>query len=343
MADPEKLGGFKVLKEAALISPDPFELDGRLPLTLFRLMAENQINLPYVTCILENSGKWRVNMVVDFKDTRTACRLLAQTLDKRPHRQSNAAILSIFPHRKRPEITGALLEAFGREGIHPDALAHSPSAISAVVEEEYLLQASSALFGPFAFGAYRTPADWKLAQKGKERIYKEVVASYQETHPKVYGLECQDHQELLHITLESSSMKVLGAAFEGISRNGLDLTFLVASRSRDEAPSMDLCLPLTTRGSNKEIIAHILKPSRVGVTDPVGTFSMNGPHFGDRYGIVRDLLKALETAGVDLLGLSCTIASITGVVPSSQLPRTVEAIQKAFDVPSILKTVREYE
>jgi uncharacterized NAD-dependent epimerase/dehydratase family protein len=70
---------------------------------------------------------------------------------------------------------------------------------------------------------------------------------------------------------------------------------------------------------------------------------MNGPHFGDRYGIVRDLLRALETAGIDLLGLSCTIASITGVVPSSQLAKTVEAIQNGFDVPSVLKTDREYE
>jgi hypothetical protein len=56
MADPEKLGGFKVLKEAALISPDPFELDERLPLTLFHLLSENRINLPYVTCILKTRG-----------------------------------------------------------------------------------------------------------------------------------------------------------------------------------------------------------------------------------------------------------------------------------------------
>jgi len=343
MADPEKLGGFKVLKEAALISPGPFKPDGRLPSTLFRLLAEHKINIPYVTCILESAGKWRVNMVVDFKDTRTACRLIAETLGKRPNRQPNAAILSIFPHRKKPAITGALFAAFGREGIYPGAMAHSPSAISAVVEEDCLLQASSALFGPFAFGAYRTPADWKLAQKGKEKIYKEVVASYQEKHPKVYGLEYQDHQELLHITLEPSYMEVLSTAFEGISRNGLDLTFLVASRSQDEAPSMDLCLPLTKRGSNKDVISHILKPSRIGAHDSVGTFSMNGPHFGDRYGIVKSLFNTLEKTGIDLLGLSCTIASITGVVPSSQLSQTIDAIGNGFDVPSIVKTDREYE
>jgi aspartokinase len=343
MTDPEKLGGFKVLKEAVLLSPAPFEPDRRLPVSLFRVLAEHEINLPYVTCVLENTGRWQVSMAVDFKDARTAGRLLSETLGKRPHQQSNAAILSIFPHRKKPAITGAVFEAFVREGIHPKAMAHSPSAISVVLEEQHLLQASSSLFGPFAFGAYRTPADWKLAQKGKEKLFKEVVANYQEKHPKIYGLEYQDHQELFHIALAPSNMSALGAAFKGVTPHGLDLTFLVSSRSRGKSDAMHLCLPLTRRGSNKENIAHILDPLRIETDDPVGTFSMNGPHFGDRYGIVRDLLNTLETAGVDLMGLSCTIASITGVVPSSQLSWTIEAIQNCFDVPSILKTDREYE
>jgi aspartokinase len=343
MSDPEKLGGFKILKEAVLLSPAPFKPDRRLPVALFRILAEHEINLPYVTCVLENAGKWQVNLAVDFKDARTADKLLSKTYDLSPHEQSNAAILSIFPHRKKPAITGALFEAFNLEGIHPEAMAHSPSAISAVLKEQLLLQASNALFGPFAFGAYRTPADWKLAQKGKEKLFKEVVANYQEKHPKIYGLEYQDHQELLHITLEPSNMSALGAAFQGVSHHGLDLTFLVAGRSREEIKTLDLCLPLTKRGSNKENIARILDPLQIETHDPVGTFSMNGPHFGDRYGIIRDLLIALETAGVNLMGLSCTIASITGVVPSSHLALTILAIQDCFHVPSIQRTEREYE
>jgi aspartokinase len=343
MSDPEKLGGFKILKEAVLLSPAPFGPDRRLPVNLFRILAEHEINLPYVTCVLENSGKWQVNMAVDFKDARTTCRLLSKSLRIGPDQQSNVAILSIFPHRKKPAVASALFEAFAREGIHPEAMAHSPSAISAVLEEHLLIQASSSLFGPFSFGAYRTPADWKLAQKGKEKLYKEVVATYQEKHPKIYGLEYQDHQELLHISLEASNMSTLGAAFQGVSHHGLDLTFLVAGRSRGKIDAMDLCLPLTKRGSNKENIARALDPIQIEVHDSVGTFSMNGPHFGDRYGIVQDLLIALETAGVNLMGLSCTIASITGVVPSSHLALTIRAIQDCFHVPSVQKTEREYE
>ena len=57
---------------------------------------------------------------------------------------------------------------------------------------------------------------------------------------------------------------------------------------------------------------------------------------------ISELLTALERAGVDLMGLSCTIASITGVVPSSQLSGTIKAIQSCFEVPSVSKTDREY-
>jgi len=32
-------------------------------------------------------------------------------------------------------------------------------------------------FEPFTFSAYQTPDDWKLAQEGKEQLYKEVVAT----------------------------------------------------------------------------------------------------------------------------------------------------------------------
>ena len=138
-------------------------------------------------------------------------------------------------------------------------------------------------------------------------------------------------------------MSALGAAFQGVSHQGLDLTFLVAGRSLAEIHTMDLCLPLTKRGSNKENITRILDPLQIEAHDPVGTFSMNGPHFGDRYGIIRDLLIALETAGVNLMGLSCTIASITGVVPSSHLALTILAIQDCFHVPSIQRTERKYE
>jgi hypothetical protein len=116
MTDPEKLGGFKVLKETALFSPDPFKPDSRLPVTLFRVLAEHEINLSYVTCVSEKEGRWRVDMVVDFKDTHAVHRLLSKTLQQSPEQRSGAAILSIFPHRKKPGITGCLSRSLRARG-----------------------------------------------------------------------------------------------------------------------------------------------------------------------------------------------------------------------------------
>jgi aspartokinase len=75
----------------------------------------------------------------------------------------------------------------------------------------------------------------------------------------------------------------------------------------------------------------------VETTSPVVILSMNGPHFGDRYGIVSEFLTALNDRGVQLLGLSCTIASITGVFPSPHLQPAIQAVEACFDVPSIVK------
>ena len=101
MSDPEKLGGFKILKEAVLFSPPPFEADKRLPVALFRILAEHEINLTYITCILEAKGRWRVNMAVDFKNARKAGGLLLKSTGISRIPQSNKAILSIFPPPKK--------------------------------------------------------------------------------------------------------------------------------------------------------------------------------------------------------------------------------------------------
>jgi hypothetical protein len=64
---------------------------------------------------------------------------------------------------------------------------------------------------------------------------------------------------------------------------------------------------------------------------------MNGPHFGDRYGIISELLKSLDEVQVELLGLSCSIHTISGVLSADKIHPAIEAIQKCFDVPSVIK------
>ncbi len=331
-----RLGGFKILNEVAWISV--IQPKGhKFPMAFANLMASEKLNLPFLTCGEQNRA-WGLHLVVDAQDEKRALGLIEKEFGDINPAITRGAILSVFPHRSRPEIVGALFDVLGKLGDQQIAFANSPSAISAVLGKDIINEATSALFGPFRFGPYRTPADWKLAQKGKEELYKEVVASYQEKKPKVYGLEWQDKQELLHVKLDGANLVNMGTVFKNFARLGLVLTFLISRPSKEKGKgNLLFCLPESEKNNYTGMIKKLLPEASTVEDSSVASFSMNGPHFGDRYGITSELLMALDQACADLLGLSCSIHSITGVLPSKQIHSAIEAIQGCFDVPSVIK------
>jgi hypothetical protein len=135
-------------------------------------------------------------------------------------------------------------------------------------------------------------------------------------------------------------LRYVGRGLKAFARSGVHLPFLAKSPYNEEGKaSLLMCLPFrpeqTYGGAFREMGAHI----ETGTTHGVTVFSMNGPHFGDRYGIAFELLSALTEKNIPLLGLNCTIASITGVVLSSQFKSTIQAIEGCFEVPSVTKKV----
>jgi aspartokinase len=122
------------------------------------------------------------------------------------------------------------------------------------------------------------------------------------------------------------------------ARLGLYLTFFNTSPGQEKGRErLFICLPKSEGHSNTEIITRIASAVKIETIFPVATFAMNGPHFGDRYGIASELLHALDKEKVALLGLNCSIASIIGVVPSPQIQSAINALQKCFEVPSLIK------
>ena len=335
MTDQAALGGFKILKNVARISV--VSEDKGFPQELFRRIAKARINLAYVTLVAEG-GFWGLNAEVEAVDEEKLCRLITETYGKIFTANPRSAVLSVFPHRRNPEISARLFEAFEHQSLEPDALASSPSTISVVLKQDLIDSASHALFEPFTFSAYQTPEDWKLAQEGKEKLYKEVVATYQEKKPKVYGLELYEGQHLVQIRLNRAKLTHVGASFRSFARLSVNLIFLATSPSHEDGKEiLTFSLPVSQSEAYGRVIRRIAPEIDFHETPSVIIFSMNGPHFGDRYGIVSELCESLASRQVDLLALSGTIASITGVVPRHQAEPALEAIQERFEVPSVTK------
>jgi aspartokinase len=313
----------------------------QFPFATCRLLAREKINLPFLTCgRLDQEAALFV--VVEFSDIPRAHTLLSHHFGHVRRVASQGAILSIFPHKSNPEIAGIIFELLGKKELKPDALAWSQSALSLVLQEEQASQVANALFEPFRFSAYRTPEDWKLAQKGKEQLHKEVVASYQEKRPRVYALEWLSDLDLIRITLEKGDFGGMGMVLKEMARMGLELGFMISVPLEETTrTTFFMGLPKAPRMSHLALFETFLPGSPITESLSVAVFTMNGPHFGDRYGIAGGLLGALDEARVSLLALSCSVASVAGVVPARQRDAATRAVQKCFDVPTVThKSIR---
>jgi len=328
MSSQTRLNGSKVLKGAAsltlLLDPD----QGEGPLRLSRAVADAEINLPYVTLVREGAH-WIVTLSVDGPDKTRIHALLDEGKSWRIlGRESRCMVLSLFPHQSNPRVPALLFEAFGKSGVEVQGAANSPSALSLLLRQDLLDEVSALLFETFQFSSYRTPGEWKAAQEGKEVLYKEVVASYQEKQPKVYGLTCFENQLFVSGFTSEKTLVSAGAALHEAATAGLRLNFFTACPSAAGGMKVLYCLPART-------IEETAPPSPAHT--PAAVFTMNGPHFGDRYGIASELLEAFHKRGIGLLALNCTVASITGAVGASDLEPAIEAVQTCFEVPSVIR------
>lgn len=338
MSARNRLNGSKVLKGVAaftLLCPSPGE---EMSLGLSRTFAEAGINLPYVT-MTRDQGACALSLVVETADASRTEHLLTESgFGDLVLRNNACVVLSLFPHQSNPGVPAALFRAFERKNLPLEGVANSPSAISLVIQEPFLEPATRILFEVFTFKTYRTPAEWKTAQEGKEVLYKEVVASYQEKRPKVYGVTCLENQRLISHVLEDDSFAPVAEILDQAADLGQRLSLIAFGPSQGrgrEHVLYALPSPVPMPPGQPED-ANVPVPSAATET-PAAVFTMNGPHFGDRYGITSELLTALDENGVRLLVLSCTVASITGAIPASEMDAALEAIQHCFEVPSVFR------
>ncbi len=340
MSSQTRLGGFKVLKDVAWLSLTDPGKNGRFPAELCHLLAREKLNLLFLACGKQDQA-WGLNIAVDFYNLKKVLGLIENKSDNIDHIVNKSVILSLFPHKSDPKVTGALLNVLGESEIEPKAMAYSSSAISVVLPEDALGKTTEALFEPFQFGPYRTSSDWKLAQKGKEKVFKEIVASYQEKRPKVYSLDWQAPQELLRVNLNARDLGLMSSAFKKFAHLELILPFLISSPSnKQDMTNLFFCLPEDKHREYNDLIKDLIPEAIMTNSSSVAVFQMNGPHFGDRYGIAAELLKTFDNTEVELLALGCAVASINGVVPADQVEAATAAIKQCFEVPTI--TIKDW-
>jgi ACT domain len=331
-----KVGGLKILEEGAgVVSSFPA---GRLHLLqgICSPLAQSRINLTYLTHVASAFGEAE-DYTVFCSDLAAGMTSFTQVKAYAPPSghvglHAPTCIISLYPHDKRADIIGGFIRALGRARVMVLSLASSPSAISAALSDQAKDRAMERLFGIFQFPGYGTPAEFYAMQRPPEALVREVVAAYQEKVIKIYHLLQQPDLDLWSFSIPSSTLlENLGAALMALSAREVKIPFLVALPGPEDRFVCSFC---TASERSKEVARlledHIpvIPPHRLS---PMAALFFHGPHFGDRYGIADILVKALDRANVSLAALSCTVSSISLVIPQEDLTAAVEVLEETFE------------
>ena len=307
--------------------------DNLLAIGVCSPLALNKINLTFLThAVLDQSKR----SITAFCTEGSAGRASASLVEAHQGRTStvdlhgDVSILSVFPHDQRPQVTGVLLEALARKEIPLQGMASSPSAVSSIVSAAETEAAIDTFFDSFEFPAYRSPSDWYAAYEGKEHLLKKIIASYQEKVIRIYDIVQQSDLDLWSLTVDQADLGDLGAALITLGQSEIRLPFVIALPSLENRLSFNFCLPEGKEPEIRDVFSSHLGNTAVACQSQVAALYIHGPHFGDRYGIAHALVKAVESKGVSLLALGCTVSSLSVIVGEQNLDTAVQALEASF-------------
>jgi len=157
----------------------------------------------------------------------------------------------------------------------------------------------------------------------------ETVAVYNEHPVKVYGVKLIEDLLLLEASGRQDDLPALARAAQEL-RDCFKPALLMASWP-DDAPRLCFCLERAQAAALERAL------ERAGLTidqrRPASLIHLQGPHFGDRFGIVDLALAGLAQVGVEALAVVAAVHSVFVAVEPSLTERAARGLRDHFCPP----------
>jgi aspartokinase len=160
----------------------------------------------------------------------------------------------------------------------------------------------------------------------------DITAAYWEPQIKTYGFRKNTGLLLVGMKVRTDLMDCLGQ--ELIHLGNLGIRFLLLFTQVSEGELLTLYV-LIQRESENELTEHVRQSASVGieVVSPVDMISFQGPHFGERFGILDAAFQALSSKQIKVIASVCSMSCVYLVLEAGQAERAASALSEGFDVP----------
>jgi len=163
----------------------------------------------------------------------------------------------------------------------------------------------------------------------------ETIAVYWEPVIKTYGIVERTGLRMLSATLAAKGDSQAERSLDRLVQGRGELVLILAGTVRDGHRRVHLVVSGAVENQGGTA------PTQAGSAKKVGTLTetavdlifLQGPHYGDRYGILETAFRALLSAGVSPLAASCCGSCIYLVLPPGMTPPARGALSEVFVVP----------
>jgi len=162
----------------------------------------------------------------------------------------------------------------------------------------------------------------------------ETRAVYWEPRIKTYGFQTVADLSLFEITVRRAKIDSLGRVFCRLGDAGVSF-HLVFSRFSSRGLEVCLLAPVQSAKVIEEHMQELVEGTDevIGRTSPAEMVFFQGPHFGDRPGIVDTALRALKARGIKMTATACSGSCIYIVLPEGKSGEAVAALSEVFEIP----------
>lgn len=327
-----------------------------------RMLADLSVNIAFMTSVdLDDS---RVALCcIDPTDRSRVVAGLAQNTELRAYvcmEPDLVGMISIYPHRSSMAVLGASLQALNKSDIVLYALASSISALTFIVDGLQIDKAAGALTAalklppdtppvlaeinfavagpPACLDAEGAPSNRDGPTAGVDK-HLETIAVYWEPIVRTYGFNLLEKLPLYRISLPIGDIGSLG---ETLQLQGEDAAFGLVWAQSDTPGHIHLFL--LCRGSYENGRFPFMgypKNNDTGLgwknQSTVDAVFFQGPHFGDRSGILDFTYKAIAPGQIRVHAAACSVATIYLVVPAGWGRKTQDILTGAFEIPTSVK------
>ncbi len=169
----------------------------------------------------------------------------------------------------------------------------------------------------------------------------ETIAVYWESRIRTYGFNLVEGLRLCRIGIAPADMGKWGQALQSMVDH--EPAFRLVWAQTGEMESVKFFLLCDDNHWSRvqpflERHAHLGTIDEMREAEKVDLLFFQGPHYGDRYGVLDYALAPLSRARVPLLAMACSVATIYLVLPAGQGERAKTILAASFEIPRTVDT-----